>query len=168
MADRLTDTPTKHWTGVSQDLIGIVRVDQKNYRFLGSLGREDLSVPALVESSSQVTPTRTVVVMTSPEIELRVEFLTPAFPEDMKIMARPVTYLTWDVKSHDGHAHDVRLLHRLYVQESFVYSDPRSPLILRRYFEVRNESSWRDSGGYAEDQRPILLNGNRLARYECS
>ena len=109
MADRLTDTPTKHWTGVSQDLIGIVRVDQKNYRFLGSLGREDLSVPALVESSSQVTPTRTVVVMTSPEIEVRVEFLTPAFPEDMKIMAPPVTYLTWDVKSHDGQSHYVTL-----------------------------------------------------------
>ena len=47
--------------------------------------------------------------MTSPEIEVRVEFLTPAFPEDMKIMARPVTYLTWDVKSHDGQSHDVTL-----------------------------------------------------------
>ncbi len=109
MADRLTDTSTKHWTGVGQELDGIVRVDQKNYRFLGSLGREDLSTPALTESSRQVTPTRTVVVMTSPEIELRVEFLTPAFPEDMKVMARPVTYLTWDVKARDGQVHDVTL-----------------------------------------------------------
>jgi hypothetical protein len=109
MADHLTDAPTKHWTGVSQELNGIVRVDGKNYRFLGSLGRVDSTVPALEEASRQITPTRTVVVMTSPEIELRIEFLTPAFPQAMNVMARPVTYLTWDVRARDGHDHDVTL-----------------------------------------------------------
>ena len=109
MANKLTDAPTRHWTGAAQDLNGIVRVDGKNYRCLGSFGRENGFVPALEEAERQVTPTRTVVVMTSPEVELRVEFMTPAFPEDLKVMARPVTYLTWDVKARDGHAHDVTL-----------------------------------------------------------
>ena len=109
MADRLTDSSTRHWTGVSQDLVGIVRVDGRNYRFLGSLGIEDRSLPALQQTGHEITPTRTVVVMTSPEIELQIEFLTPAFPEDMKVMARPVTYLTWDVRARDGRAHDVTI-----------------------------------------------------------
>ena len=109
MADKLTDVPTKHWTGVVQALNGIVRVDGKNYRFLGTAGGRASSIPALDEVSQQVTPTRTIVVMTSPEIELRVEFMSPVFPEDMKLMARPVTYLTWEVKSRDGHSHDVTL-----------------------------------------------------------
>jgi hypothetical protein len=109
MADGLTDVPTKHWTGTVQAMNGILRVDGKNYRFLGSFGGGSHAVPALLEVSQQVTPTRTIVVMTSPQIELDIEFMTAAFPEDMKVMARPVTYLTWKVHSRDGHAHDVSI-----------------------------------------------------------
>jgi len=29
------------------------------------------------------------------QIELRLCFFTPAFPNDLDVMARPVTYLTW-------------------------------------------------------------------------
>lgn len=107
MADKLTDAPTRHWTGADQAMNGIVRVDGKNYRFLGAQGRRHQSIPALNEVSHTITPTRTIVVMTSPEVELRVEFMTPAFPNDMKVMARPVTYLTWTAESRDRRPHDV-------------------------------------------------------------
>ncbi len=127
MADKLTDVSTKHWTGVSQDLNGIVRVDGKNYRFLGAVGR---GAAPLEETGRQITPTRTVVVMSSPEIELRVEFMTPAFPEDMKVMARPVTYLTWDVKARDGHAHDVTLY--LEAAGTLATNDPGEPVTWSR------------------------------------
>ena len=89
MADKLTDAATRHWTGVEQAMNGIVRVDGNNYRFLGAPGRRRQPLPALKEVSHTITPTRTIVVMTSPEIELRVESMTPAFPNDMKVMARP-------------------------------------------------------------------------------
>ena len=109
MADKLTEAPTKHWTGVEQALNGFVRVDAKTYRYLGSVGRRGDRIPAMEETRQQVTPTRTVVVMTSPEITLRIEFLTPAFPEDLDVMARPVTYLTWTAQTRDGRPHDVTL-----------------------------------------------------------
>jgi hypothetical protein len=109
MADKLTDAPTRHWTGVEQAMNGIVRIDGNNYRFLGTAGGRRQPLPALKEVSHTITPTRTIVVMNSPEIELRVEFMTPAFPDDMKVMARPVTYLTWTAKSRDGRPHDVTL-----------------------------------------------------------
>jgi hypothetical protein len=105
-ADRLTDSATRHWTGAPQALNGILRVDGKNYRYLGDADR---AIPALVETYRKVTPTRTVVTMQSPEIVLTVTFLTPAFPDDLKVMARPVTYLTWDVKARDGKQHAVSL-----------------------------------------------------------
>ena len=109
MADRLTDVPTKHWTGVEQAMNGIVRVDGKNYCFLGVACNRRNDAVAMQEISQQVTPTRTMVAMTSPEIELHIEFMTPAFPEDMKALARPVTYLTWTIQARDGREHDVSL-----------------------------------------------------------
>jgi len=104
--DHLTDGPTRHWTGAQQSLNGVVRVDGKNYRYLGDADR---GIPALEETQRRITPTRTIVNLQSPEIELRLTFLTPAFPDDLKVMARPVTYLTWDVKARDGKQHAVSL-----------------------------------------------------------
>lgn len=108
MADRLTDAPTKHWTGEVQDLYGLIRIDGKNYRFLGASPRKE-SVPALDQVSQTLTPTRTIVVMQSPEIELTVEFLNPSLPQDMALMSRPVTYLNWTAESRDGKSHDVSI-----------------------------------------------------------
>lgn len=107
MADAVTGDRTRHWTGVPQQINGIVRVDGHNYRFLGKPGGAE--IPALKTVSQQVTPTRTIAVMTSPEIKLEMTFLNPAFPDDLAEMARPVTYLTWKVSSRDGREHDVTL-----------------------------------------------------------
>ncbi len=130
MADKLTDVPTKHWTGAVQALNGIVRVDGKNYRFLGTSGRRGQTVPALEEVNQQVTPTRTIVVMRNSEIELRIEFMTPAFPEDLPVMARPVTYLTWQVKVRDGHDHDVALY--FDAAGTLATNDPGEPVLWSR------------------------------------
>ncbi|RYF52882.1 MAG: DUF4964 domain-containing protein, partial [Cytophagaceae bacterium] len=35
--DKLTDSPTRHWTGKPQSLEGIVRVDGQAYQFLGAV-----------------------------------------------------------------------------------------------------------------------------------
>jgi Domain of unknown function (DUF4965)/Domain of unknown function (DUF5127)/Domain of unknown function (DUF1793)/Domain of unknown function (DUF4964) len=105
-ADRLTDVPTRHWTGAMQPMNGLIRVDSKTYRYLGNA---NVSVPPLLQTDRKITPTRTVLTLQSPEIELRLTFFTPAFPNDMKVMARPITYLTWDVTSRDGDTHDVAI-----------------------------------------------------------
>ena len=127
MSDRLTDGPTKHWTGVPQELNGLVRVDGKNYRYLGDADR---SIPAMEETHREITPTRTIVTLQNPEIELTVTFLTPAFPDDLKVMARPITYLTWDVKSRDGAPHDVSLY--LDADSALATNDREEPVVWSR------------------------------------
>jgi len=104
-ADQLTGGPTRHWTGARQEFTGIIRVDGKNYRYLG----EADDAPALDEIQRTITPTRTIVTLSNSQVELQIGFFTPAFADDMAVMARPVTYLSWQVKSRDGSQHDVTL-----------------------------------------------------------
>ncbi len=68
--------------------------------------------------------------MQSPEIELRVTFFTPAFPDDMRILARPVTYLSWEVKSRDGNPHSVSLY--LDADGSIATNFPFEPVVWSR------------------------------------
>ena len=105
-SDQLTSGPTRHWTGTPQEFTGIVRVDGQNFRYLGDAEGGD---QALEEAGRKLTPTRTIVTLENARIELRISFLTPAFPDDLKTMSQPVTYLTWDVRSRDGAEHDVTL-----------------------------------------------------------
>lgn len=104
MSDHLTDSPTRHWTNTNQPMNGLLRVDGKTYRYLGNADR---ALPALEEMSREITPTRTIVNLRSPELDLALTFLTPAFPDDLAMMSRPVTYLDWSVKSRDNASHDV-------------------------------------------------------------
>lgn len=107
MNDRLTDGPTRHWTGAEQPLAGLVGIDGKNYRYMGDYPRE---APAMQQESLEVRATNTIYVFSAAGIKLRLDFFTPAFPQDLDLLSRPVTYLTWDVSSSDGQPHKVDLL----------------------------------------------------------
>lgn len=52
MTDKLTDSPTRHWTGKPQSLEGVVRVDGKAYQFLGAEPEQYTSVLPTAESGS--------------------------------------------------------------------------------------------------------------------
>jgi hypothetical protein len=105
-ADRLTDVPTKHWTGRPHRLTSFVRIDGKAWRVMGD---EPKDVSAMKQRSVEVKPTRTVYVFETPGVELTLTFTTPALPDDLMVLSRPVTYLTWDAKSADGLAHTVSI-----------------------------------------------------------
>lgn len=106
MSDTLTAEPTKHWTGAEQQLAGLLRVDGATLRFLGSWRRPG---PPMRQTSREVTPTRTIYRFEQRGVELTLTFLTPALPDDLDVLARPVTYVTFDVRSTDGGQHDVSL-----------------------------------------------------------
>ncbi len=106
MADHLTDESTKHWTGAQQPLTGLVRIDGKPYRFMGN--RPD-RIPALHQDQLQITPVHTRYTFTGNGIGLELTFFTPAFPEDLDVLSRPVTYVTWNTYATDGKTHDVEI-----------------------------------------------------------
>lgn len=103
--DELTDGPTRHWTGTSQQMSGLVRIDGKAFRFMGN----DRELPALKQISRAIWPTRTIYDFEDAGIHLTLTFFTPAIPRDLDILSRPVTYVSWDVRSIDGQSHATSL-----------------------------------------------------------
>jgi hypothetical protein len=103
-ADRLTDAATVHWTGKPQPLTSLVRIDGKTYRVMGV---EPRSMPALAQTSVEVLPTRTKYTFDGSGVRLTFTFLTPALPDDLLILSRPVTYLTWEAHATDRAEHEV-------------------------------------------------------------
>ena len=113
MADQLTADPTKHWSEAAQPMTGLIRIDGHPYRWMGVKPREARTLPdlpAMHQNSVQVTPLHTVYRLSAGGVELSVTFFTPLFPQDLDVMSRPVTYLTWSAHSTDGATHKVDLL----------------------------------------------------------
>jgi hypothetical protein len=106
MADRLTDEPTKHWTGTEQQLAGLIRIDGVAFRFMGALPRE---APPMKQTRLEVTPTRTCYRFEAGGVRLAFTFLTPALAADLDVLSRPLTYLVAEVASSDGKQHQVSL-----------------------------------------------------------
>src|SRR5260370_4157906 len=102
--DNLTDSDTKHWTGASQPISGLLRVDGSTYRFIG---KEPSRLPAMQQVSKIITPTRTIYDFEKRAINPKRTFLTPALAGDMTVLSRPVTYMSWDISSVDSARHPV-------------------------------------------------------------
>ena len=100
MADKLTDQDTKHWTGARQPIAGLARIDGKTYRFMGTMPR---GVPAMDQTALQVTPTHTIYTFQADGVTLSVTFFTPAFPKDLDVLSRPVTYMTFGASGQGAH-----------------------------------------------------------------
>ena len=100
MADKLTDQDTKHWTGTPQPMVGLLRIDGKSYRFMGTQPR---GVPAMEQTGLKVTPTHTIYTFEADQVRLTVSFFTPALPKDLDVLSRPVTYLTLSATGQGSH-----------------------------------------------------------------
>jgi hypothetical protein len=103
-ADRLNGDVTRHWTHAPHPLVSLIRVDGQTYRLMGKG-----ALPAMPQVSLSVTATRTTYRFANSAVGVSLEYLTPALPDDLNVLARPVTYLTWRVVSTDGRRHKVEL-----------------------------------------------------------
>jgi hypothetical protein len=102
-ADKLTDADTTHWTGKRHRLTSLVRIDGKPFRVMG---KEPADVPALPQTSVEVLPTRTIYTFEGAGVRLTLTFMTPALPDDLEVVSRPVTYVIYEFRSTDGKKHD--------------------------------------------------------------
>jgi hypothetical protein len=145
-ADHLADNTTQHWTGKPNTLNAMVRIDGNTYRVMGRSptprGRQ--GSPALDQKSVQVLPTRTLYTFSGSGIDLGLTFFTPALPEDLDVLSRPLTYIEWKASSSDGRSHEVS-----------IYFDASGDLAVNTAEEPILSSR------YVLDAQPVLRIGSR-------
>jgi hypothetical protein len=104
--DQLNGGNTTHWTGKQHRLECIATIDGKDYQIMGAATE---NTPALKQTKLEVLPTRTLYTFSGAGVSLRLTFMTPALPDDMDLLSRPVTYVTHDVVATDGNKHEVQV-----------------------------------------------------------
>lgn len=102
-ADKLTDAATVHWTGMPNRLTSRMKIDGKEYRLMGNEPKE---LPALEQTGLSILPTTVTYEFQGAGVKATLSFMTPLLPEDLLVLSRPVTYLTWTVQTTDGKPHE--------------------------------------------------------------
>jgi hypothetical protein len=153
MSDHLTDSWPKHWTGADNPLSGLVRIDGKPYRFLGP---EPEGVQAMDQREVRVWPTRSVYRFEAAGVELEVEFLSPLLTDDIDILTRPATYITFSLKSLDGRSHDAAVY--FDCSAALAVDRPRQHVVWSRY-----KLADLDLLSFSSKEQPVLAkNGDDL------
>ena len=106
MADHLTDDVTRHWTHHPHPLISLIRIDGASFRLMGNSPKD---LPAMPQVGLSVTPSRSIYEFENKQVHVTLTFATPAMPDDLNALSRPVTYLVWKVRAVDGQKHDVSI-----------------------------------------------------------
>jgi hypothetical protein len=107
MGDNLADDRTRHWTGAVHGMVGMARIDGKPYRLMGQ-SYSPLPAP-MKQVSLEVLPTQTIYRFEADGVRLGLTFMSPLLPDDLDVMSRPVTYLTWEARSVDNRTHQVSI-----------------------------------------------------------
>ena len=128
LTDNLTDSEVSHWTGTDLGTCGLIRIDGVAYRLMGKFPQD---APALPQTALAVWPLRTIYEFEGAGVGVTLTFLSPLLPDDLDVLARPVSYLTWDVRSTDGASHDVSLY--LHCQGQWAVNTIDQPVVSARY-----------------------------------
>lgn len=111
--DTLNKTVTKHWTGTDHSLTGMLKVDGKVYRFLGKeedqKAIKDNLINDAVQKKLTLNATQTIYDFTCGAVNLTVAFTSPLLMNNLNLLSRPVSYVSFTAKSNDSKIHNTEL-----------------------------------------------------------
>lgn len=151
-ADALNEKDTVHWTGRTQQLKGIVSVDDKDYGFMGITGLENAK-----QLSIDINPTSTVYEFKAGSIKLFVRFTTPLILSDPELVSRPVTYVDFKASSLDSDVHNVKVT--ITADENHCHiSDEACDMFGNKYLRSGFSAAWMGK----IKQSPLCHSGDQI------
>jgi len=111
-SDKINESTTKHWTGADQSILGLIKVDNQVYRFMGKEASTNENDKIILANQLVVnmSATQTTYQFECGGVALNLCFTSPLIITDINILSRPVTYISMKTKSKDGKKHLVQLL----------------------------------------------------------
>lgn len=108
MGDTLYGDVTRHWTETRNNMLGVLTVDGLAYRFMGQVFSDNLvreKTFVIPQKDAEIRPMQTIYTFQNEKVRLTVTFMTPLLLDDLKLMTRPVSYISYKVESVDGKEH---------------------------------------------------------------
>lgn len=109
-ADHLNDDATRHWDGVRQSMMGLVSVDGVVYEFMGRIDTGERYCPRyrkLNQVDCQIRPMSTVYRFGNDVIDMTLTFTSPLLLNDLMVLSRPVSYISYSITPKDDKPHDI-------------------------------------------------------------
>lgn len=110
----LYEGKTVHWTfdetnpmGI-HEMTGLIRIDNEIWRFIGC-NKQTEKVKNLEQVNVEVKPLTTVYEFQGGGISLQVEFMTPLLLDDLTVLSRPVSYVTFTVSVLGNKEKDIEI-----------------------------------------------------------
>ncbi|HEV3411683.1 MAG TPA: DUF4965 domain-containing protein [Puia sp.] len=107
-SDDLSGDSTRHWTGKPQPLLGYLTVDGRPYRFMGNSGSGDTAAPA-EQQWVNISATQTKYQFACGGVDLTLTFTSPLLLTDLSLLSRPVSYVSFRLRSNDGATHSTQV-----------------------------------------------------------
>lgn len=101
-----TQVDMMHWTLKPNPITILIRIDGKVYRLMG---KSPGYIPSAKSVRSEVLPTSTVFSYQQDGLNIQLKFLSPLLLEDLDLVSRPLTYVSWQLESSDGKDHKAEI-----------------------------------------------------------
>jgi Domain of unknown function (DUF4965)/Domain of unknown function (DUF1793)/Domain of unknown function (DUF5127)/Domain of unknown function (DUF4964) len=101
-SDELNASPTRHWTGKEQAMTGLIEVDGHRYGFMGDSVDERAR-----QNRREMNATQTIYGFSCGPVDLVVTFTSPLLIDDLALLSRPVSYVSFKMRPTDGGKHEV-------------------------------------------------------------
>ena len=112
-ADNLTDDVTRHWDGARQYMFGLLAIDDRLFEFMGSMYPDNRYYTGgnekLPQTGCIIRPMTTIYTFENDIVSLELTFTSPLLLNDLMILARPVTYVSYKVTPKTEGEHNVHV-----------------------------------------------------------
>lgn len=101
-----TRIETTHWTNKPMPIRSMIRIDGKVYRLMG---KSPGFVPPAKSTGIHLSSTQTTFSFLQDGVEIKLCFLSPLLVEDMDLVTRPLSYVSWSFTSKDKKTHSAEI-----------------------------------------------------------
>ena len=151
-ADKLTDDTTRHWDGIRKHMFGLLTIDNVIYNFMGTVATDEYYHPGyrkMEQTGCVIRPMTTIYTFENELVSLELKFTSPLLLNDLDVLSRPITYISYTITPKDDKPHNIDL-HFGFTGEFCVDRNDQQVFVSRTphslYFSSGTERMLRRSG----------------------